>query len=124
MYKGTGQKYKDTIYDAYLQSITKIYIDEVLLDNRYLLEFKKGGILFENAFELGSVPSQYIEMKIHKKSGIVNPKTIRIEYGIWINDTITLRELSLMTLRELQNTKLRRLIKNNGSFETIPIRSI
>lgn len=121
MYKKTSQRYKDTIYNESVQSIVNIYIDDVLLNPKYIIEFKNGCELFNDKLELGSIPSQYIEMQIHKNSKIVNPKVIRIEYGILINNALTTEEVNKMLVYELNRLHVKSLSKNDNSFEIIPI---
>ena len=124
MYKGLTEKAIKTIYKRNALTVTNIYIDDVLLSPKYLLDFKKGGELFDEKFELGSVPSQYIEMTIHKKSGITNAKTIKIEYGILVNHAITVAELDKMLVCDLNKLQVKSLAKHNDSFEMIPIRNL
>lgn len=121
MYFQTSQRYKDTIYNSSVQSVVNIYIDGVLLNPKYLTDFKMGCELFDDNFELGSIPSQYIEIQIHKKSGIVNPKTIRIEYGILVNNALTVAEVNKMLICDLNKLQVKSLSKNDNSFEMIPI---
>lgn len=124
MYTKTSQKYKETIYNSSIQSVVNIYVDDVLLNPKYLTDFKKGCELFNDSLELGSVPSQYIEMKIHKKSGITNPKNIRIEYGILVNYSLTVAEVNAMLVGALNGIPVKSLNGNNKSFEMIPIRNL
>ena len=84
MYQAS-QKWKENIYKN-TQCIMNIYIDNELITPDYILEFKKGGDLFEKELVLGSTSSQYIELKIYKNQPLVNPSNIRIEYGIKIED--------------------------------------
>lgn len=121
MYFQTSQKYKDTIYNPSVQSVVNIYIDDVLLNPKFITDFKIGCELFDGELELGSVPSQYIEIQVHKKSGISNPKTIRIEYGILVNNGLTVAELNQMLICDLNKLQVKSLAKGNSSFEIIPI---
>ena len=41
MYLQTSQKYKDTIYNPSVQSVVNIYIDDVLLNPKFITDFKK-----------------------------------------------------------------------------------
>ena len=61
----TSQKWKENIYKN-VQSILNIYIDDVLINPDYVLDFKVGQTLFEENLELGSTTSKYIEFKIYK----------------------------------------------------------
>ena len=124
MYKGLTEKALRTIDKNNLLSVTNIYIDDVLLNPKFLLDFKHGGELFDEKLELGSVPSQYIEIKIHKNSRITNPKTIRIEYGILVNHAITVVELNKMLVCDVNRLQIKSLSKHNNSFEMIPIRNL
>lgn len=122
MYKGTSQRYKNTIYNPSVQSVVNIYIDNVLLNPKYIIDFKSGcEDLFGDNLELGSVPSQYVEIQIHKKSGITNPKTIKIEYGILVNNALTVAEVNSMLVKDFNNLMVRSLSKKDNSFEMIPI---
>lgn len=114
------ERWNRTIYKN-VQSVVNIYVDDVLLNPKYITDFKKGCELFEDELELGSVPSQYIEMQIHKNSGITNPKTIRIEYGILINNALTVAELNKMLVCDLNKLQVKSLAKYNNNFEIIPI---
>ena len=124
MYKGLTEKAIKTIYKSNALSVINIYIDDILLNPKYLLDFKKGGELFEEQLELGSVPSQYIEMKIHKNSGIKDAKIIRIEYGILVNHAITVEELNKMLVCDLNKLQVKSLAKHDNSFEMMPIRNL
>lgn len=121
MYFQTSQRYKDIIYNPSIQSVVNIYIDDVLLNPKYLTDFKMGCELFNDNFELGSVPSQYVEMQIHKNSGITNPKTIKIEYGVLVNNALTVAEVNQMLVKDLNKLQVKSLAKYNNSFEMIPI---
>ena len=124
MYKGLTEKAIKTIYKRNALTVTNIYIDDVLLNPKYLLDFKHGGELFDEKLELGSVPSQYIEMKIHKSSGIISAKTIRIEYGVLVNHAITVAELNKMLVCDLNKLQVKSLAKHDDSFEMMPIRNL
>lgn len=121
MYKETSQRYRNAIYNPSVQSVVNIYVDDVLINPKYLTDFKMGCELFNDNFELGSVPSQYIEMQIHKNSGITNPKTIKIEYGILVNNALTVAEVNSMLVKDFNNLMVRSLAKEDNSFEMIPI---
>ena len=98
-----------------------VYIDEVLVDPVYIVDFKKGGTSSEEELQLGDVSSQYIEIQIHKRANIKNPKTIRIEYGILINNALTVEEVNNMLLGDLNDVLIQSLSKDDSSFEIIPI---
>lgn len=112
-----SNRWKENIYKN-VQSFINLYIDDVRINSKYLFDFRKGGILFDGNFELGSTPSQYIEFKI--KKGLVNkPKKIKVEYGLlYSNYSYTVEEINNMMVSVLNNTNVVNLMPN---FETIPI---
>lgn len=112
-----SNRWKENIYKN-VQSFINLYIDDVRINSKYLFNFRKGGILFDGNFELGSTPSQYIEFKI--KKGLVNkPKKIKVEYGLLYSDySYTVEEINNMMVSVLNNTNVVNLMPN---FETIPI---
>lgn len=118
----TSQKWKDTYYDDVVCAIN-IYIDNVLVNPDYILSFKKGGDLFDEEFTLGSTPSQYIEMQIYKDQ-VSLPKKIRVEYGILINNALTVAEVNAMLVGTLNGIPVKSLSTNDSSFEMIPIRNL
>lgn len=122
MYK-TSQKWKENIYEN-VQCAMNIYIDDVLINPDYILEFKKGGNAFEEEFCLGGTPSQYIEMKLYKDKIPETLSKIRVEYGILINYALTVAEVNAMLVGELNGIQVKSLSGNNSSFEMIPIRNI
>lgn len=112
-----SNRWKENIYKN-VQSFINLYIDDVRINSKYLFDFRKGGILFDGNFELGSTSSQYIEFKI--KKGLVNkPKKIKVEYGLLYSDySYTVEEINNMMVSVLNNTNVVNLMPN---FETIPI---
>ena len=104
-----------------VQSVVNIYIDDVLLNPKYITDFKKGSELFDDNIDLETVSSQYIELQIHKSSGITKPKTIKIEYGILVNNALTVAEVNKMLVCDLNKLKVKSLSKHDDSFEMIPI---
>lgn len=70
---------------------------------------------------MGSVASQYIEIQIHKRANIKIPKVIRIEYGILINNALTVKEVNKMLVGDLSGIQVKSLSKNDSSFEMIPV---
>lgn len=116
----TSLKWKENIYKN-TTSVLNIYIDDVLINPDYVLELKKGGNVFEEELYLGSTPSQYIEMKIYKEGIIQNPSQIKIEYGILINNALTVAEVNTMLVGTLNGIQVKSLSKSNSSFEIIPI---
>lgn len=117
----TSQKWKDNIYKNVI-NIMNIYIDDVLINPDYILEFKKGGTIFEEEFILGSTPSQYIEMKLYKSQIPEKPSNIKVEYGILINHALEVKEVNKMLVGTLNGIKVKSLSNNDSSFEIIPIR--
>lgn len=115
----TSRKWKENIYKN-VQCAMNIYIDDILINPDYITSFKKGGDIFDGEFELGSTPSQYIEMKIYKEQ-ISMPKKIRVEYGILINNALTVAEVNAMLIGTLNSIPVKSLSSNNSSFEMIPI---
>lgn len=116
----TSQKWKENIYED-AQCVMNIYFDEVLINPDYVLEFKKGGDIFDEEFSLGSTPSQYIEMKIYKDQMTNMPKKIRVEYGILINNALTVAEVDSMLIGSLNGIPVKSLSSKDNSFEIIPI---
>lgn len=122
MYK-TSEKWKQNIYENPVCAMN-IYIDDVLINPDYILEFKKGGNAFEEDFCLGGTPSQYIEIKIYKDKMPETLSKIRVEYGILINHALTVAEVNAMMVKALNVIPVKRLSKNDSSLEMIPIRNI
>lgn len=123
MYKQVDQKWKENIYKN-RQCAMNIYIDDVLINPDYILDFKKGGDVFDEELALGSTPSQYIEMKLYKDKISTIPKKIKVEYGILINYALTVAEVNAMLVGTLNGIPVKSLSSNNSSFEMIPIRNI
>ena len=121
----TSEEWKKRIYQDPICAMN-IYIDEVLINPDYILNFKKGGNAFEEEFGLGSTPSQYIEMKVYKDKISKIPSKIRVEYGILTNfDTLlTVQEINQMLVGNLSAIKVRSLSAKSNNFEMIPIRNI
>ena len=115
----TTQKWKENIYKN-VQCAMNIYIDDELINPDYILDFKKGGNVFEEELYLGSTPSQYIEIQIYKDQ-ILKPKTIRVEYGILINNALTVAEVNAMLVGTLHGIPVKSISSNDSSFEMIPI---
>ena len=65
--------------------------------------------------------SQYIEIQIHKKSNIKIPKTIKIEYGILINNALTVQEIDSMLVGTFDRIQVKSLSEEHNNFEMIPI---
>ena len=116
----TSKKWKQNIYENTVCAMN-IYIDDVLVNPDYILDFKKGGNAFEEAFCLGGTPSQYVEMKLYKDKMPESLKKIRVEYGILINHALTVAEVNAMLVGTLNGIPVKSLSSNDSSFEMIPI---
>ncbi len=123
MYQGTDKKWEENIYKN-VQCAMNIYIDNILVNPDYILDFKKGGNVFDEELTLGSTPAQYIEMQLYKSQIPDNPKIIRVEYGILINYALTVEEVNAMLVGTLNGIQVKSLSANDSSFEMIPIRNI
>ena len=121
MYKELSEKAIKNIYSGSTQAVVNIYFDDVLVNPKYMLDFKLGGEVFDETFELGSVFSQYVELKIHKQAKITKPNKIKIEYGVLVNNALTVAEVNKMLVCDLNNLIVKSLSKHNDSFETMPI---
>lgn len=116
----TSQKWKENIYKN-VQNVLNIYIDGVLVNPDYILDFKVGQTLFDEELKLGSVSSKYIEFKIYKDKVYKDMKTVKVDYGILINHGLTVAEVNKMLVGTLNGIKVKSLSKNNKSFEMLPI---
>lgn len=116
----TSRKWKEKIYDSPVCTMN-IYIDDVLINPDYVLDFKKGGNAFEEEFCLGDAPCQYIEMKIYKDKMPKTPSKIKVEYGILINHALTVSEVNSMLVGTLNGIPIKSLSSNDSSFEMIPL---
>ena len=117
----TSQKWKENIYKN-VQSALNIYINDILVNPDYILDFKVGQTLFDDKeLTLGSISSKYIEFKIYKSQVPDNIQTVKVDYGILINHALTVREVNEMLVGTLNGIKVRSLTKNDSSFEMIPI---
>lgn len=120
MYKNISNKWETNIYKN-RQAVMNIYFDNVLINPDYILDFKKGGNVFDEEMQLGSTPAQYVEIKIHKNANVEIPKQIKIEYGILIDNALTVEEVNSMLVGTLNGISVKSLSSNNSSFEIIPI---
>lgn len=116
----TSKKWKQNRYENPVCAMN-IYIDDVLINPDYILDFKKGGNAFEEEFCLGGTPSQYIEMKLYKDKIPLMPSKIKVEYGILISHSLTVTEVNAMLVGTLNGIPVKSLSSNNSSFEMIPI---
>lgn len=116
----TSEKWKKQIYKN-IQSVLNIYIDGVLINPDYILDFKVGQTLFDEELTLGSVTSKYIELKIYKDKVYEGMKNVKVDYGILINNSLTVAEVNSMLVGTLNGIKVKSLSGNNTSYEIIPI---
>ncbi len=120
MYKEVSSKWNENILKN-VQAVMNVYFDGVLINPNYITDFKLGNILFDEELKLGATPSQYINIQIHKKANIKIPKIIKIDYGILINNALTVKEVNAMTVGDLNGIKVKSLSKDDSSFEMIPM---
>lgn len=117
----TSQKWKDTIYNN-VQSVLNIYIDDELINPDYILDFKVGQTLFDSEeLRLGSVSSKYIEFKIYKDKMPSTMNTVKVDYGILVNNGLTVAEVNAMLVGTLNGIQVKSLSGSNTSFEMLPI---
>ncbi len=116
----TSEKWKKQIYKN-VQSVLNIYIDGELINPDYILDFKVGQTLFDEELTLGSITSKYIELKIYKDKVYEGMKNVKVDYGILINNGLTVAEVNAMLVGTLNGIKVKSLSKNNTSYEMIPI---
>lgn len=117
----TSKKWKDTIYKN-VQSVLNIYIDDELINPDYILDFKVGQTLFDDEeLKLGSISSKYIEFQIYKDQMPTNMKTVKVDYGILVNNGLTVAEVNAMLVGTLNGIQVKSLSGNNTSFEMLPI---
>lgn len=116
----TSEKWKEKIYENPICTLN-IYIDDTIINPDYILDFKKGGNIFEDELCLGSTPSQYIELKLYKDKIEKEPSKIKIEYGILVNDEVIVatEEINKIILENSNKTQIKSL--DNSNFEIIPI---
>lgn len=117
----TSKKWKDTIYKN-VQSVLNIYIDNELINPDFILDFKVGQTLFDDEeLKLGSISSKYIEFQIYKDQMPTNMKTVKVDYGILVNNGLTVAEVNAMLVGTLNGIQVKSLSGNNTSFEMLPI---
>lgn len=79
----TSDNYKSLIYEASTRHLLKIYINDVEIDKKYILDCKPSQPLFNSdEFKLGSVTSQAIELKLYKTAVPEIINKVYIESGI------------------------------------------
>ena len=114
----TSNNYKLKIYESSTKHLLKIYINNIEIDKRYILDFKLSKPLFNNdEFTLGSVTSQGVELKLHKTAipDVIN--NIYIESGI-IGETVPIGYFNLEEIaKEDDYTVNLKLLDNMIKFE-------
>lgn len=79
----TSNNYKLKVYDPSTRHLLKIYINDIEIDKKYILDCKLSKPLFSNdEFTLGSVTSQGVELKLYKTVVPEIIDKIYIESGI------------------------------------------
>lgn len=82
MYK-TSDNYKLKIYEPSTRHILKVFINDIEIDKKYILDCKLSQTLFSNdEFVLGSVAAQAVELKLYKTAVPKNINKVYIESGI------------------------------------------
>lgn len=79
----TSNNYKSLIYNPSTKHILNIYINDILVDKKYILDVKLSQQLFSNdEFTLGSITAKAVELKLHKTAVPDNINKVYIESGI------------------------------------------
>lgn len=79
----TSDNYKLKIYEASTRHLLKIYINDIEIDKKYILECKPSQQLFNNdEFALGSVTAQVVDLKLYKTAVPETINKVYIESGI------------------------------------------
>lgn len=82
MYK-TSDNYKLKVYEPNTKHLLKIYINDIEIDKKYILDCKFSKPFFNNdEFTLGSISSQGVELKLYKTVVPERINKIYIESGI------------------------------------------
>ena len=112
MYK-TSDNYKLKIYEPSTRHILKVFINDVEIDKKYILDCKLSQTLFSNdEFTLGSVTAQAVELKLYKTAVPETINKVYIESGItgeiipigYFNvDEISMNDDYTVTLKLLDN---------------------
>lgn len=79
----TSDNYKSKIYEASTRHLLKVFINDIEVDKKHILDCKLSHVLFSNnEFRLGSVTSQAVELKLYKTAvpNVINK--VYIESGI------------------------------------------
>lgn len=79
----TSENYKSKIYEPSTRHLLNIYINNVTIDKKYILDCKPSQQLFSNEeFALGPVTAQAIELKLYKTIIPATINNVYIESGI------------------------------------------
>ena len=109
----TSDNYKLKIYEPSTRHILKIFINDIEIDKKYILDCKFSQTLFSNdEFTLGSVTSKAVELKLYKTTVPEVINKVYIESGIngeaipigYFNiDEISMNDDYTVTLKLLDN---------------------
>lgn len=112
MYK-TSNNYKLKVYEPSTRHILKVFINDIEVDKKYILDCKLSQTLFSNdEFTLGSVTAQAVELKLYKTTVPEVINKVYIESGIngeaipigYFNiDEISMNDDYTVTLKLLDN---------------------
>lgn len=79
----TSDNYKTAIYGAKTRHLLRVYINDVEIDKKYILEYKSSQELFSNGeFTLGAVCAQSAELKLYKTAVSEKINKVYITSGI------------------------------------------
>ena len=79
----TSQNYKSKIYESSTRHLLNIYINNLAIDKKYVLDCKISQQLLSNEeFALGSVTAQTVELKLYKTAVPDKINNVYIESGI------------------------------------------
>ena len=79
----TSDNYKAKIYQPSTKHLLKIYINDIEINSKYILDCKFSQTLFDNGeLTLGSVSSQAAELKLYKEAVPETIDKVYIESGI------------------------------------------
>lgn len=114
----TSSRYKELIYNK--QHLLNIYIDEIKIEQKYIIDFKISHFLFsDDEFRLGSTPAKLIEFKIDKRALPQTYNNIRVETGIRIrNSVFSVAQINSKKVKELTTSPVYMFHKH---YEIIPI---
>lgn len=79
----TSNNYKSKIYEPSTKHLLKVYINDIPVEEKYILDCNFSWQLFSNdEFSLGSVTSQAIELKLYRSVIPDNIYSVYIESGL------------------------------------------